>query len=123
MRYILKLFVVLTFLLWDVECQVLSENDIAREIPRDGKKFKTMFGSESLQCVTCKKLVEEFEWAINSVDPKKKIESGIWGPDGKNRKIVSSIVTAYISIVYKNFIDVNQKIPQFKIIHIMLYLW
>ena len=68
---------------------VLDEEIIAQEIPRDGKKFKTMFGSQSLQCVTCQKMVEEFEWAINKVDPKKKIESGIWGPDGKNRKIVS----------------------------------
>ena len=68
---------------------VLPEEIIAQEIPRDGRKFKTMFGSQSLQCVTCQKMVEEFEWAINKVDPKKKIESGIWGPDGKNRKIVS----------------------------------
>ena len=73
-----------------IKCQgVLPEEVIAQEIPREGKKFKTMFGSQSLQCVTCQKMVEEFEWAINKVDPKKKVESGIWGPDGKNKKIVS----------------------------------
>ena len=70
---------------------VLPEEVIAQEIPREGKKFKTMFGSQSLQCVTCQKMVEEFEWAINQVDPKKKIESGLWDLEGKKKKIVSSI--------------------------------
>ena len=68
---------------------VLPEEVIEQEIPRDGKKFKTMFGSQSLQCVTCQKMVEEFEWSINQVDPKKKIESGIWDLEGKKKKIVS----------------------------------
>ena len=68
---------------------VLPEEIIEQEIPRDGKKFKTMFGSQSLQCVTCQKMVEEFEWSINQVDPKKKIESGIWDLEGKKKKIVS----------------------------------
>ena len=74
---------------------VLPEEVIAQEIPREGKKFKTMFGSQSLQCVTCQKMVEEFEWAINKVDPKKKIESGLWDPLSekdplaKKKKIVS----------------------------------
>ena len=70
---------------------VLPEEVIAQEIPREGKKFKTMFGSQSLQCVTCQKMVEEFEWAINQVDPKKKIESGLWDLEGKKKKIVSFI--------------------------------
>ena len=75
---------------------VLPEEVIAQEIPREGKKFKTMFGSQSLQCVTCQKMVEEFEWAINKVDPKKKIESGLWDPVSekdplsKKKKIVSN---------------------------------
>ena len=71
---------------------VLPEEVIAQEIPREGKKFKTMFGSQSLQCVTCQKMVEEFEWAINQVDPKKKIESGLWDLEGKKKKIVSCSV-------------------------------
>ena len=59
-------------------------------------KNLTMFGSQSLQCVTCQKMVEEFEWAINKVDPKKKIESGLWDPLSekdplsKKKKIVSN---------------------------------
>ena len=72
---------------------VLPEEVIEQEIPRDGKKFKTMFGSQSLQCVTCQKMVEEFEWAIDEVDPKKKIESGIWDLEGKKKKIVSLNIT------------------------------
>ena len=72
---------------------VLPEEVIEQEIPRDGKKFKTMFGSQSLQCVTCQKMVEEFEWAIEEVDPKKKIESGIWDLEGKKKKIVSLKIT------------------------------
>merc|ERR1712018_1069667 len=68
---------------------VLPEEVIAQEIPREGKKFKTMFGSQSLQCVTCQKMVEEFEWAINKVDPKKKIESGLWDLEGKKKKIIT----------------------------------
>ena len=72
-----------------VNAQVLPEEVIEQEIPRDGKKFKTMFGSQSLQCVTCQKMVEEFEWAINKVDPKKKVESGVSGFADKNKKIVS----------------------------------
>jgi len=41
-------------------------------------------------------MVEEFEWAINKVDPKKKIESGLWDPVSekdplsKKKKIVSN---------------------------------
>ena len=82
---------------------VLPEEVIAQEIPREGKKFKTMFGSQSLQCVTCQKMVEEFEWAINKVDPKKKIESGLWDPVlekdplSKKKKIVSN----YFSMLHK----------------------
>ena len=72
-----------------VNSQVLPEEIIAQEMPRDGKKFKTMFGSQSLQCVTCQKMAEEFDWAISKVDPKKKVESlensGIF----EDQKIVS----------------------------------
>ena len=92
MKILLPLSVFLSFLL-NKHCVysqgVLPEEVIEQEIPRDGQKFKTMFGSQSLQCVTCQKMVEEFEWAINQVDPKKKIESGIWDLEGKKKKIVS----------------------------------
>ena len=94
MEKVFPLLVFLTFVLniYFVNSQgVLPEEVIAQEMPRDGKKFKTMFGSQSLQCVTCQKMVEEFEWAINQVDPKKKIESGLWDLEGKKKKIVSSI--------------------------------
>ena len=96
MEKVFPLLVFLTFVLniYFVNSQgVLPEEVIAQEIPRDGKKFKTMFGSQSLQCVTCQKMVEEFEWAINQVDPKKKIESGLWDLEGKKKKIVSWIIS------------------------------
>ena len=35
---------------------------------------KEMFGSKSLRCLVCKALVDEMEYKIGLVDPKKKIE-------------------------------------------------
>ncbi len=37
---------------------------------------KEMFGSKSLRCLVCRALVEEFNYAVTSVDPKKKVETG-----------------------------------------------
>ncbi len=53
---------------------------------------KEMFGSKSLRCLVCKALVEEFEYAVRSADPKRKIESGSFRlrPDGqRDVRIVS----------------------------------
>ena len=88
---------------------VLPEEVIEQEIPRDGQKFKTMFGSKSLQCVTCAKMVEEFEWAINKVDPKKKIESGLWDLEGKKKKIVSSARRLRITLIFVAYLSLTSK--------------
>lgn len=35
-----------------------------------------MFGSKSLKCEVCKKLVDEFEWAIAQIPKDKKMAMG-----------------------------------------------
>ena len=35
---------------------------------------KEMFGSKSLRCLVCKALVDEIEYKIGLVDPKKRVE-------------------------------------------------
>ena len=59
---------------------------------------KEMFGSKSLKCLVCQKMVEEFEYAISKVDPKKKISSGTFriNSNGKqNEKIVIIVFKPY----------------------------
>ena len=52
---------------------------------------KEMFGSKSLKCLVCQKMVGEFEHKISKVDKKKKISTGnfrIKSDGGKSETIV-----------------------------------
>ena len=40
------------------------------------REKEEMFGSKSLRCLVCKAIVDEFQQAIDDVDPNKKIEAG-----------------------------------------------
>ena len=51
-----------------------------------------MFGSKSLKCLVCQRMVEEFEHKISSVDRNKKIAAGTFRIDAngeKTEKVVS----------------------------------
>ncbi|XP_023336654.1 protein canopy homolog 2 isoform X2 [Eurytemora carolleeae] len=51
-----------------------------------------LFSSDTLKCLVCQSLVEEIEFLINKVDPKKKIETGTFrlNSDGtQNKNIIS----------------------------------
>ncbi len=73
------------------EAAVQVDEDEGDDIPEKKKKKKVgskrdytnipqsekeMFGSKSLRCLVCRALVEEFNYAVTSVDPKKKVETG-----------------------------------------------
>ena len=73
------------------EAVVQVDEDEGDDIPEKKKKKKVgskrdytnipqsekeMFGSKSLRCLVCRALVEEFNYAVTSVDPKKKVETG-----------------------------------------------
>ncbi len=53
---------------------------------------KEMFGSKSLKCLVCQKMVEEFEYKVSKVDPNKKISAGSFRINSngqQNEKVVS----------------------------------
>ena len=47
---------------------------------------KEMFGSKSLKCLVCQRMVEEFEHKISSVDKNKKISAGTFRIDSNGEK-------------------------------------
>ncbi len=53
---------------------------------------KEMFGSKSLKCLVCQKMVEEFQYKVSKVDRNKKISSGSFRINSngqQNEKVVS----------------------------------
>ena len=52
---------------------------------------KEMFGSKSLRCLVCRALVEEFNYAVTSVDPKKKVETGGYRLNAKGEREVKVV--------------------------------
>ena len=71
---------------------------------------KEMFGSKSLRCLVCKALVEEFDYAIQKVDPKKKIGVGshtLSATGDKKQKMVSGL-THLEQISMKTFVRISQ---------------
>ena len=76
---------------------------------------KEMFGSKSLNCLVCQKMVEEFEFAISKVDPNKKIATRTFRINsvGEQKGKVVSCLSKSLYIYFSNFIVERQDFINF----------
>jgi hypothetical protein len=74
-----------------VTCLLLVHHSGVTSAKKKAKKgAKQLFTAETLKCLVCQSLVEEINFAIDKVDPKKKVETGTFrlNSDGTQNRVV-----------------------------------
>jgi len=104
-------------LVWLSVTALLLVNQGGVDAKKKSKKgMKDIFNSETLKCLVCQAVVEEINFAIDKVDPKKKTETGTFrlNPDGTQNRVVIPYARSeghlmeVVDDVCKNFEDYAQ---------------
>ena len=91
-------FLFLLLLLWPMDSVEAAKKKTKTKTKTKTKKSKEssgglLFNSETLKCLVCESLAEEFKAEIQKIDPKKMVSTGTFRVDGQgnqDRSVVRS---------------------------------